>query len=707
MPRKKVKSALIAGILFTTQVQPVFAVEMVTEEQRATTNDITSTNEQELPEMVEQQESIHVVEEDRQDKSGNINNFQRDVSSDLDNSNEDTGINQEEAPTQVGTTHVPLPVVKGVDLKSVFAPAVGTGVLYLDNDHVLQMSSGKNQQGGIWSKNRIDLKKDFSITAYFYWGDQGALAADGMTFALQGYNNSFLPGAEGADLGLYNKDFQKYVAIEFDSFYNGEGRDEIGTQAGPENHIAFITGGTNYHHGYYQYDGNMSDGTWKKVNILYTYKGNNSGNLEWILSTEAGQEIARRSEEFNFDGTGENPWLDQSDVYWGFTASTGGNYQTNALSFSELPQRANIVSKDSVLYLGDEWVPESTYVSAQDENGHSVAFSDPRISYISTVDSSKPGQYTVEYTFSGELQEVKSTANVTVKEDKATINANDSIIYLGTIWNPRDNFTEATDIDGNPVIWGDIRLSENGSKVDTSKVGTTEVTYSIDDSAHPRHRKEKKVTVTVKEDKSTINAHDSTIYVGDSWKLADNFDSATDLDGQAISFEDNRIVKDSIVVDTTKSGVTEISYAFEDIGYLELRKEKKITVTVLEPKLELSMPEKVDFGRFKLGTANAKMVWPKTENVGISDDHNLGWDMRVKLASDDDSKKMKNFLYIKNEPFAEGEVSVATGKGTEDITSKLASEDGICLDYTNAKTIRTDSGILEWTLTPSTKEVSE
>ena len=43
--------------------------------------------------------------------------------------------------------------------------------------------------------------------------------------------------------------------------------------------------------------------------------------------------------------------------------------------------------------------------------------------------------------------------------------------------------------------------------------------------------------MTVKPDQSKLEVKDSTIYVGDSWKPEDNFVSATDRDGHAISFD--------------------------------------------------------------------------------------------------------------------------------------------------------------------------
>ncbi|EPD9050126.1 MucBP domain-containing protein [Listeria monocytogenes] len=56
-----------------------------------------------------------------------------------------------------------------------------------------------------------------------------------------------------------------------------------------------------------------------------------------------------------------------------------------------------------------------------------------------------------------------------------------------------------------------------------------------------------------------IKAHDSTIYVGDKWSAEDNFDSAVNSVGAAVSFDD---VEVEGTVDTTKAGVYPVTYSF-------------------------------------------------------------------------------------------------------------------------------------------------
>ena len=72
--------------------------------------------------------------------------------------------------------------------------------------------------------------------------------------------------------------------------------------------------------------------------------------------------------------------------------------------------------------------------------------------------------------------------------------------------------------------------------------------------------------------KETIEAKDSILYVGDRWQASDNYISATDQSGQALSFNKNMV---SGTVDTTNVGVYPITYTNGTAT-------KTITVTVKE-----------------------------------------------------------------------------------------------------------------------------
>ncbi|WP_199484297.1 bacterial Ig-like domain-containing protein, partial [Listeria innocua] len=80
---------------------------------------------------------------------------------------------------------------------------------------------------------------------------------------------------------------------------------------------------------------------------------------------------------------------------------------------------------------------------------------------------SKAGVYEIIYK-NGNLSE---TAKVTVKENKATLKAKDSTLYVGDKWVSEDNFVSATDKDGNKLTVVDLEVE---GTVDTSTAGVYE-----------------------------------------------------------------------------------------------------------------------------------------------------------------------------------------------------------------------------------------
>ena len=92
----------------------------------------------------------------------------------------------------------------------------------------------------------------------------------------------------------------------------------------------------------------------------------------------------------------------------------------------------------------------------------------------SKLDTNTPGTYPVTYT----LNSVTTTANITVKENKAEVNVHNSSVYVGDDWTAQDNFDSALDKDRNPVDFSKVTVDD--SLADTSKAGTFDVTYTYD-----------------------------------------------------------------------------------------------------------------------------------------------------------------------------------------------------------------------------------
>ncbi|WP_285017235.1 bacterial Ig-like domain-containing protein, partial [Lactococcus garvieae] len=215
------------------------------------------------------------------------------------------------------------------------------------------------------------------------------------------------------------------------------------------------------------------------------------------------------------------------------STATGTYYPTSSGSF--LP---SITAVDKTVYTSDAALDLKSLASAHDQIDGDIS---QNIKVIDSggFDQSKPGIYTIKYQVSNSFGEIaETTATVTVIEDKTTISAYDSTIYVGDAWKPEDNFDNAVDKEGNPVDFSQVKVS---GTVDNTKPGKYDITYTFDGVS-------KTITVTVLDIKTSIFAHDSTIYVGDAWKPEDNFDNAVDKEGNPVDFSQ---VKVSGTVDNT------------------------------------------------------------------------------------------------------------------------------------------------------------
>jgi len=221
---------------------------------------------------------------------------------------------------------------------------------------------------------------------------------------------------------------------------------------------------------------------------------------------------------------------------------------------SVVANQETLVVKDSTIYVGDSWQAVDNFVSATDEDGKISSFENVTVS--GTVDTTKVGAYNVTYHFGGQTE----VAKVTVLADQTTISGKDSTISVGTNWQPVDNFVKATDKKGNPVAFDQVTVT---GTVDTSKVGDYDVTYE-------NQGQKAQVTVHVVATQATLAVRDSSIYVGDTWEAVDNFVSATDKTGKTIPIQDLNVTG---TVGTTKAGVYEVVYGTE-----ALTQTAKITV---------------------------------------------------------------------------------------------------------------------------------
>ncbi len=139
-------------------------------------------------------------------------------------------------------------------------------------------------------------------------------------------------------------------------------------------------------------------------------------------------------------------------------------------------------------------------------------------------------------------------------------------IYVGEEVDLMDLIEEVRDKEGNIVDKKEVEIT---GVVNTDKPGETTVVYKYNTI-------EKKVTIVVKENKTSVKVHHSTISIGDEWQAKDNFDGATDKDGKEVSFENITVGGDK--VDTSKAGKYEVLYSYEGV-------QSKAIITVVEKNI--------------------------------------------------------------------------------------------------------------------------
>ena len=151
---------------------------------------------------------------------------------------------------------------------------------------------------------------------------------------------------------------------------------------------------------------------------------------------------------------------------------------------------------------------------------------------------------------------------VSTHKNQTSVDAHNSTLYTGDTWNAQDNFDGAKDRDGNPVNFQDVQVT---GTVDTAQPGKYKVTYSYGGV-------QKEIEVTVLQNQTSVDAHNSTLYTGDSWNAQDNFDGAQDRDGNPVNFQDVQVTGS---VDTAQPGKYKVTYSYGGV-------QKEIEVTVLQ-----------------------------------------------------------------------------------------------------------------------------
>ncbi|EUJ30529.1 immunoglobulin-like domain-containing protein [Listeria cornellensis] len=166
-----------------------------------------------------------------------------------------------------------------------------------------------------------------------------------------------------------------------------------------------------------------------------------------------------------------------------------------------------------------------------------------------------------------------NTANASVaviKNEVPVIAASDKNLKIGTAFNP------LTDVSANDPEDGDVtsKITVTANDVDTSKIGTYHVTYSVTDS--DGNTTTKTITVTVSSNNApTIVATDKTMKKGVSFNPLVGVSASDTEDGDVTS----KITVTSNDVDTSRVGTYHVTYSVTDSDGNTTTKTITVTVT--------------------------------------------------------------------------------------------------------------------------------
>ena len=270
-------------------------------------------------------------------------------------------------------------------------------------------------------------------------------------------------------------------------------------------------------------------------------------------------------------------------------AGPSGYVVSNALSHSGTVSAAEtadatdnqapvVYADDQTIDVGSVFVAQN-YIQAIDNVDGDISSSVKITS--NDVNTSKAGTYHVSYEVSDKAGNTKTgTMTVTVIDPNTTssaptIVAEDHDVNLGSTFNPLDNVL-VYDKDGNQLLTSRVVVSNNN--VDTSKVGTYHVTYTVTDVDGNIATKTIAIRVTDSGSGTSttapiLTAEDVTLQQGDNW---DSTRYANAYGRQATD-----VVKLSSTgdVDTSKTGTYKVTYTATNQNNEVTT--KTITVTVV------------------------------------------------------------------------------------------------------------------------------
>ncbi|MHC9536566.1 hypothetical protein ACVQ8P_02045 [Dellaglioa sp. BT-FLS60] len=258
---------------------------------------------------------------------------------------------------------------------------------------LVKITDDKNQKAAVWSSdtNSFDINTDDKASMWIYFGSNTAGAGDGMALVLQNDSkgNAAISSIAGETLGVWGDDagaksagdvaksaIQNSWALEFDTHTNNGGNSTNGFDFGlaDSNHLAsgypaeadtYVlrgTGATAYysqnHLGSIKYNSYLSNAKWHHVTINYKSIDAKNGSMTYTIDDKAPvSEIKPLNPTTDLSQPGQTATvsIDKSKfkstngkIRWGFTGSTGYNYENNLVMFEQVPGLVNATAVQTI-----------------------------------------------------------------------------------------------------------------------------------------------------------------------------------------------------------------------------------------------------------------------------------------------------------------------------------------------------------------------
>jgi gliding motility-associated-like protein len=204
---------------------------------------------------------------------------------------------------------------------------VGTSRAVPNSDCYELTAAREWQNGAVWYTERLKLSQSFDLEFLMNFGGQEN-GADGIVFVLQTASNTAL-GKAGGGIGF--EGFAPSFGIEFDTHQNRDFNDPA------EDHVAFVRDG-NSKHGPRAYvtqasaSSDLEDGRDHRVRVTWEPS---QKKISVLVDC-----VPRLSQEIDLVG---DVFRGQTEVFWGFTAATGGSYARQMVCL-----RRDIVKTDTL-----------------------------------------------------------------------------------------------------------------------------------------------------------------------------------------------------------------------------------------------------------------------------------------------------------------------------------------------------------------------